>query len=250
MAYSELDKLQQEVEKLKLEIKILKRPFTAQPTTWFTLVGLLLSVAINFTQCSKEEIIRERNKLEDVRSANTRDSLKREVQFLSEQKNFAENDLANTERRVIEVKKELASLEKTALNLTPENKTKLGNIKDDLTRVSVMTKNTTQNINSSPIVSSQNYKKDLEIAKQKERNGFKSLLAEDYTNAAISFQDAENASNGYHWVYELARLIRNNKAQLYNNPSKRAEILKIVVDKYSEAAPADLLNQIRDELKK
>ncbi|WP_158799412.1 hypothetical protein [Pedobacter sp. L105] len=52
-------------------------------------------------------------------------------------------------------------------------------------------------------VSAASLSKDLATAKSKEREGFQDLVDGNFKGAALAFQSAEDAYNGYHWVYEL-----------------------------------------------
>jgi len=90
----------------------------------------------------------------------------------------------------------------------------------------------------------QKYTSKLQIASQKEREGFENLIAGKYDDAIKSFQASEDAYNSYHQVYELARLLRSRRQDM-NDENKRKETFQIIVDKYSYGAPSDLLNQLR-----
>jgi len=90
----------------------------------------------------------------------------------------------------------------------------------------------------------QKYTNKLQIASQKEREGFENLIAGKYDDAIKSFQASEDAYNSYHQVYELARLLRSRRQDM-NDENKRKETFQIIVDKYSYGAPLDLLNQLR-----
>src|SRR5262249_35927575 len=57
----------------------------------------------------------------------------------------------------------------------------------------------------------------LQKARQRERDGFQALLDGKYADALVAFQQSEDAYNGYHQVYEIARLLRAHK-QEFNNP--------------------------------
>lgn len=88
-------------------------------------------------------------------------------------------------------------------------------------------------------------KNSLQLAADKEREGFQNLISEKYDNALSAFQASESAYPTYHQVYELSRLIKSRRQDL-NDPSKRKEIFQLIVDNYSYGAPPDLLSQIRD----
>lgn len=85
---------------------------------------------------------------------------------------------------------------------------------------------------------------DPGIAKAKEREGFQHLIAGDYDNAIAAFQAAENAYNTYHNVYDIARILRQNKSQM-SDPVKKKEIFKKIVKDYSYGAPPDLWQQVK-----
>jgi hypothetical protein len=90
----------------------------------------------------------------------------------------------------------------------------------------------------------QRYTSKLQIASQKEREGFENLLAGKYDDAIESFQASEDAYNSYHQVFELSKLLRSRRQEL-NDENKRREIFQLIVDKYSYGAPPDLLNQLK-----
>jgi hypothetical protein len=94
----------------------------------------------------------------------------------------------------------------------------------------------------------QRYTNRLQLASQKEREGFQNLLAGNFDDAIKSFQASEDATNSYHQVYELARLLRSRKDAM-NDENQRKEIFQLIVDKYSYGAPSDLLNQLREMAK-
>jgi hypothetical protein len=84
----------------------------------------------------------------------------------------------------------------------------------------------------------------LQIASQKEREGFQNLIAGKYDDAIKSFQDSEGTYPGYHSVYELAKLIRSRRQDM-NDESKRKEVFQLILDKYSYGVPSDLLNELK-----
>jgi len=90
----------------------------------------------------------------------------------------------------------------------------------------------------------QKYKNKLQIASQNEREGFENLIAGKYDDALKSFQAAEDAYNSYHQVFELAKLLKSRRKDIYDE-NKRKEIFQLIVDKYSYGAPSDLLNQLK-----
>jgi hypothetical protein len=85
------------------------------------------------------------------------------------------------------------------------------------------------------------------LAREKEREGFTNLLKEDYDNAIRAFAAAEDAYNGYHYAYEITRLLKRNRSTLAD-PIKRKEILRTIVSKYSAGAPTDLMDDLRTKV--
>ncbi|MEO6589792.1 MAG: DUF308 domain-containing protein [Pyrinomonadaceae bacterium] len=83
-----------------------------------------------------------------------------------------------------------------------------------------------------------------QFAKVKEREGFENLIAGDYESSINAFQTSEDAWNGYHNTYDIARLLRKNKTQM-DEPGKKKEVFGIIVSQYSYGAPTDLLEQIK-----
>lgn len=84
----------------------------------------------------------------------------------------------------------------------------------------------------------------LEQARSKEREGFQALLDGNFAQAQQAFQDAENIYNGYHQVYEIARLLRSHK-QEYSNPARQKELLRTIAETMYRGAPPDLLEKLR-----
>lgn len=91
-------------------------------------------------------------------------------------------------------------------------------------------------------------KNNLQDAREKEREGFQSLVDGKYADAASAFEASERAYPTYHWVYELGRLLRTRKER-WNDPSKMKPALQQIVTDYAYGAPADLLEQLRAKAK-
>lgn len=87
--------------------------------------------------------------------------------------------------------------------------------------------------------------KTLEVAIEKEKEGFQKLIDGDYDNAARAFDAAENAYNSYHNVYELSRLIRTNKEQMKNDPAKKKEVFQKIVKDLSYGMPKEFSGTIK-----
>ena len=105
-----------------------------------------------------------------------------------------------------------------------------------------MVQSVTQNQGNNETI--QRYTSKLQIASQKEREGFENLVAGKYDDAIKSFQASEDAYNSYHQVFELSKLLRSRRQDV-NDENKRREIFQLIVDKYSYGAPPDLLNQLK-----
>ena len=80
-------------------------------------------------------------------------------------------------------------------------------------------------------------------AVQKEREGFNNLIAGDYPEAIAAFEAAEEAYNGFHQVYEIARVLRS--ADL-DNPEERNRVFRKIIEEYSWKAPEDALNKLEE----
>jgi Na+/phosphate symporter len=258
MPYSELDKLQHEVEKLRLEIALLKRPFIRQPASWITLVTLIVSVSVNISQCSdlkmteKEASIKLQQASLDTRLLKMEeDSLKRKVYSLKGEEESIGEQLKINQDRLTLLKDSVTKFQTDLLanRLTEEEKEKkLDNILTAINRASSVNQSTTNNISATGMSSKKS--NDLETAKQKEREGFEYILRGDYENAANAFQSAENAYNGYHWVYELSRLMRLYAKESPEDQVKKREVLEIVMKKHLKGAPADIVERIKTERNK
>jgi hypothetical protein len=84
----------------------------------------------------------------------------------------------------------------------------------------------------------------IQIASDKEREGFQNLVNGEYDNAIRAFMDAENALHGYHCVYELSRLLKTRRKD-FADPKKKRDIFQQIDRKYGFGAPTDLLEQVR-----
>lgn len=260
MPYSEVDKLQHEVEKLILEINSLKRPFVLQPTAWFTMIGLVLSIFVNFSQCSEikdqariSEMKVERADLNIAKLAvqteqlqKKRDSLESETSRLAETRDNITEQVAVNQSRLLALEDSLKKLLQNGQNLTAGQTAAIGNIQESLERISVVNEKTTRSISGSQSVSGRTLSGKLETARQKEREGFQALLNEDLAGAAAAFQAAENAYNGYHWVYELARYLKTNRNE--TDPVNKQEIMRFIVKNFSKGAPPELIEELRKKV--
>jgi hypothetical protein len=103
---------------------------------------------------------------------------------------------------------------------------------------------TLQKVGNEGIAAIQKEKTSSQLAIDKEREGFLSLLNEKFDSALISFEVAERAFPTYHNVSEIADLLRKNKAN-FSNPEVRRSILIRIIQEYSWGIPDDIKDQIR-----
>lgn len=261
MPYSELDKLQHEVEKLILEIRTLKRPFILQPTAWFTMIGLVISISVNISQCTSRKNEETLSEIK-VREANLKKiEIQHQTDSLLSIKSGLQKDSADLKLRndnaiaQIEINEARLSAVSDSLNRLLNNfgsltasqaASSIKNVKDAVQRINTVSQETKENFSAANTTSAQAANNKLAVAKQKEREGFQALLDDNFQQAAAAFQAAENAYNGYHWVYELARFMKANQDE--TDPTKRAAVIETVVSRYSKGAPPDLLAQLKKKM--
>lgn len=94
----------------------------------------------------------------------------------------------------------------------------------------------------------QQIKTGLQLAAEKEREGFENLIHGKYGDAAKSFQESTDAYATYHNSAELARLIKDRGYEM-SDGTKRKEVFQVIIDKYSWGVPQDLLNQLKEMAK-
>lgn len=124
------------------------------------------------------------------------------------------------------------------LALTDEEATKL------FTGFSQSASEELQSAGSTAITIINKEKNNLQIASDKEREGFQELINGNYGQAVVAFQAAESAYPSYHQVYELSRLLKARKEDL-SDSSKRKAVLQQIVANYAYGAPSDLLEQLQ-----
>lgn len=243
--YSETDKLQNEVEKLIAEVKILKKPYL-QPTFWIGIIALGVSVAGNVGQfltyesratIAKADVAQAR--LDRIEMEKKRDEAKIELaelqsQIISVQETIGQ---AREESNSTKVQERLNEAEKKLTNLQGTTQTAQQSLDASESSAVQEFREKRQNTQKTAPVSR------LQRARNKEREGFQSLIDGDYDNAIASFQAAENAYNSYHNVYEIARPLRQKKFQM-NDPVKKKEVFQKITRDYSYGVPSDLWQQV------
>jgi hypothetical protein len=152
--------------------------------------------------------------------------LDRDLQAKGQQLNATEKVCSDFQSVVEEEYPEAA---KSALKQTVENNPGSKDVLESLSQVATQ---------------SQGQSSKLSTAKQKEREGFEKLISGDYAGAADAFKAAEKAFPSYHNVYELSKILNENRAQM-DTPAKKQEVFSTIVKKYSYGAPPDLWRGVK-----
>jgi hypothetical protein len=87
----------------------------------------------------------------------------------------------------------------------------------------------------------------VQLARQRELEGYRALIAGRFPEARSAFEDSEKALPGYHHSYEIARLLKKNEKNL-GDPSVQKQILNTVVKDYYGYIPSDMLNEMKLKL--
>ena len=254
MQYTNEDKLKFECEKLEHEIKTMKRPFYRVPGTWFAAIPLIFSIGASYLQYNdnksvqrEAEIKHQLTLLNIEKSGRINDSLKNVRNELEVRIPLAKAQLQGVLDSVEGVTKQLQAYADNMTASTPQAQKAIENIQHTVSNLSKAGKYAVANIDVrnatfkvSPV------KNDL-LAKQKEKEGFSALVKGEYDIAATAFTDAENAYNGYHNVYELARLLKS-KAGNVQDPERKKELLKIIVAKYAAYAAPEVVEALKKQI--
>jgi hypothetical protein len=268
MPYNSDDKLQFEVEKLTQEVKLMKKPWL-QPTFWIGIIALTVSVTGNIGQfltmgsertiakADLAEATLKKFELDEKRKVANKEleDLNKEI---AETKDYISNakctDFDECKRLLEKIKLNVGDL-KEQTEITKENvvadikdiKAKVENKPATVNKPPPLKDLTTDNkqLKSTPdkVLPKIEPSNKLQIAKEKETEGFKNLINGNYDGAISSFQASEDTYNTYHNVYDIARLLRKNKSQL-DDPTKKKEVFQTIVKKYPYGAPPDLLRQV------
>jgi hypothetical protein len=246
LTYTSEDKLQREVEKLTEEVRVLKKPYL-QPTFWIGVIALGVSVAGNIGQFLTYEsraTIAEAKvaqaKLDRIEMENKRDEARIEFAELQSQLASVQETIgrAKQESNSTQVKEKLIEADRKLTNLQTTTQATQQSLDTSESAATQQFRNLRQNTQNLATVGK------LQLAKDKEREGFQSLIDGDYDNASAAFQAAESSYNGYHNVYELARILRENKSQM-SDPAKKKEIFQRIVRDHSYGAPPDLWERVK-----
>jgi len=249
----ECQKLDEEVKKLKVEVKNIQRPFFRQPSTIWGAVPLLISVALNLQQCSKTKNAEEMSKIELASAKLNTLITKVELDSLDKSKKELE---ANIVLAKIQVQSVVDSVNKRSETInqfiasTPSSPAKteaIADLQQTISNINKVGKYAVANIEMKSSSFKVSAVKDVPLAKSKWIQGFTALVNNEIEKAISAFTEAENACNGYHHAYELARYLRS-KANIASDLEGRKVILRKVVSDYSGFAPKESIDALKKEL--
>lgn len=252
----ECQKLQQEIEKLTEEVKNIKRPFIRQPTTIFGAIPLLISIALNLQQCSKTKNAEDLAKIEFARTSLKTEQIRRDNDSLEKRKTelgvniaLAKSQLQTVVDSVNEMNRhitELAGQLASSTTSTPQAKETIADIQQTANNINQVGKYAVANIDMKNNSFKVSTFKNEPLARLKWKEGFDALVNNDMEKAIAAFTASENAWNGYHNAYELARYLRS-KANIASDPSVRKEIIYKVLNDYSGFAPKESIAALKKE---
>jgi len=241
--FTEDDKLQAEVNKLHAEARNLSRPYFSQPTSWVALGALVVSLAGNWLQHSDAAVSEKLAKIEEKEHQIKRDQLaeqERQIQASIDSKQKLIDELV-TQHSVFQSKLEDIKIEISKSNLTREAlATAIANANSAIVQTGRSDTETTQLL-SKPLSSS----RDLNTAHAFEVKGYEALINGKFEEALSAFASAEAAANGYHFSYEIARLLRQRKSNL-QNPLVQREVLAAVAANYLAYASPDQRKRLKE----
>jgi hypothetical protein len=220
--------------KIIAEIKVLKKPYL-QLSFWVGLVALGLSIAGNVGQALTYEsraVIAKADvaqaKLDMIEMNNKRDLAKAEFEKLQ----LGLNEIKNS---VSEAQQSAAS---------PQAQQTLKDVENKISNLEQTTQATADNLDKTESQATTKFLGKLSTAKEKEREGFQSLIDGDYDGAIKSFQEAEDSFNTYHNVYDIAKLLRENRSRI-DDPAVKKEVFKTIVNRHAYGAPPDLFKEVK-----
>jgi len=234
MSYKPEDKLEYEVEKIIAEIKVLKKPYL-QLSFWVGIIALGLSFAGNVGQALTYESRAVIAKA-DVAQA------KLDMLDMNNKRDLAKAEFEKVQMGLNEIKASVAKVQETAVS--PQTQESLKDVEKQLLTLEQTTQATTDNLDKSESSATTTFRGKLATAKEKEREGFQSLIDGNYDDAINSFQESEDSFNTYHNAYDIAKLLRENKTRL-NDPTVKKEVFKTIVNKHSYGAPSDLFKEVK-----
>lgn len=91
-------------------------------------------------------------------------------------------------------------------------------------------------------------KSNFQLAEQYESAGFEALLSKDISEAIKNFKMSEDASNGYHSVYEIYIYLLRKKKHFTNTDAEWQEVYSDIRNKYSWKMPDAFKNRLQSNL--
>jgi hypothetical protein len=257
MSYTPEDKYQLECQKLEQDIHNMRRSFIRQPGTWLALLPLLISVGFNLQQCNSRE---QEKILADIKLARTeedirkdaaiRDSVREDVIALETKRSAILAELKGFDDSAKAAAARLYTLTSTSTDIPEPTRREIVKAQESFHFLANASQQAAVNIqrgsNAGFAITAT---PDEMQAAQKEKEGFIMLMKGDYNGAATAFTQSENAKNGYHNSYELARLLRKNAAAMSKDEQVRQEILQAIAKGYATYAPAEVKDWLRGQLK-
>lgn len=90
------------------------------------------------------------------------------------------------------------------------------------------------------------HKSNSELAEQYESAAFEALLSKDINEAIKNFKMSEDASNGYHSVYEIYIYLLRKKKHFGNSDIEWQEVYWDILNKYSWKMPETYKNRLKN----
>lgn len=234
MPYKPEDKLEYEVEKIIAEIKVLKKPYL-QLSFWIGIVALGLSFAGNVGQALTYESRAVIAKA-DVAQA------KLDMLDMNNKRDLAKAEFEKVQMGLNEIKNSITQAQQSAVS--PQTQQDLKEVEKKITSLEQTTQATAENLDRSESPATITFRGKLATAKEKEREGFQNLIEGDYDEAIQSFQESDDSFNTYNNVYDIAKLLRENKEHL-SEPTVKKEVFKTIVNKHAYGAPPDLFKEVK-----
>lgn len=247
--FTEDDKRDVEVLKLWAEERSLTRPYIAQPATWIAIGTLAISLGANWVQYSEAESkARAAKAAEDLAHAQEV-VYKLEVEKLADRGTQLTAMIQTRQRTLDEQSEQMAEFEsklkavQTEIAQAGATKERLGQVVADL-QASLQKASQSAQETSQALAKPIGTNGDRNSARIHDSKGYQLLIEGDFPDAQKEFTAAEDAYNGYHFSYEIARLLRQRRAS-FEDPVVRKEIYRTVVSKYSGYATTEQQEKLK-----
>jgi hypothetical protein len=248
--YTDADRLDAEVRKLIAEERNLSRPFLRQPASWIALGTLALSLVVNWVQHSDAEAKDHEAKASEKLALIEAKEHKLERDRLAEEELQLQSRIASKQRALDEQSEQSLVLD-AKLKAIQGELTQAVTTRESLSRTltslrtavaqTVQSNEQTSQVLSKPLKDSG----DRNVASAFDAKGYQLLSSGDLRGAEAAFAAAENAFNGYHFSYEIARLLRRNKDTL-DEPTTKREVYQAVSSKYSAYASPEQQKTLKE----